>query len=192
MAKLVLSAAPASTPISLADAKAHLRWDDANDNTSFDSDAQLTSLIARALDIAETETHSRFYTQTWDEYFDGFSNVIRLRVQPVQSITSITYYDAGGTLQTLSTDVYELGQENGAGVVRLKYMQTWPTTWGHEDCVIVKSVCGYGLAASVPESIKLAMLVLVTWLSTHRGDDDATLPRQAREMLSQYTFRAMR
>jgi uncharacterized phiE125 gp8 family phage protein len=47
-------------------------------------------------------------TQTWELVLDAFTDAILIPRGPVQSITSITYYDADEVLQTLATDQYVL------------------------------------------------------------------------------------
>jgi uncharacterized phiE125 gp8 family phage protein len=194
MSKISLTTAAAATPIVIADVNAHLKWDDAASNTDVDSAAYLTTLIDRALDIAETETWSKFYTQTWAEYFDGFDDIIRPTLQPIQSIVTpfITYTDTAGATQTLSSTVYELGKEHGRDVIRLKYSQTWPATRDHADVVCVNMIVGYGVAAAIPNALRHAMLMIVAALATHRGDTDFEIPKAARQLLSQYTFHAIR
>jgi len=197
MAKLVLKTAPAVTPIVLADVKAHLRWDDADGSETYDSDAQLTQLISDAIAIAEEETWSRFITQTWTQYFDAFTDPLCLSNPPVASISSVKYQDAANAEQTLAATVYELGQENGIGVVRRKYNQDWPITLDHPDSVVVEFICGYGLAVSVPDAINQALKMIVAYLSSHRGDDDknilitAALPRTIQSLLSPHSFRTV-
>ncbi len=191
MSKLSLVTAAAVTPISLANVKAHLMWDDADGSDTYDSDAQLTQLIDDALAIAEGETWSRFCTQTWDQYFDAFADPLYLSYPPAASITSVKYQDADDDEQTLADTVYELGEENGIGVVRRKYNQDWPVVLGHPDSVVVQFKCGYGVAASVPDGITQAMKLIVTHLATHRGDADATLPNAVRALLSQYSYRTV-
>jgi len=200
MSKLVLNTAPDTTPIVLADVKTHLRWDDAAGSDSFDSDAYLNTLIDNAVDMAETETWSRFIDQTWDLHLDGFPTEIVLPYPPTDSITEITYTDTAGDTQTLSSDVYELGAPSRVGVVRLKYGQSWPTPRAHADVVKVTYKCGYGTSGSdVPDAINHALKLIVAHLATNRGDEDAgrpsqwnpiDMPRAARVLLSQYSFRS--
>ena len=114
---------------------------------------------------------------------------IDLAVQPVQSITSVKYTDTAGDLQTLDSGAYELGERNGRGMVRLQYGETWPMTLDHPDSVVVRTVCGYGLAAAVPDAIVRAVATIATALATHRGDADFEIPKAARAMLSLNTFR---
>jgi len=192
MSKTNLTTAAAALPILIADVNAHLKWDDAASNADVDAAAYLTTLISRALDIAETETWSKFYTQTWAEYFDGFDDKLRPTLQPIQSISTITYTDTGGATQTLASTVYELGKENGRDVIRLKWNQLWPATRDHADVVCANIIVGYGVAAAIPDSVKHAMLMIVASLSTHRGDTDWTIPPAVRQLLSQYSYRAIR
>ena len=191
MSKLTIKMAPADTPISLANVKAHLRWDDADGSDTYDSDAQLTQMISDAVDIAEGETWSRFFTQTWDQYFDAFADPLYLSYPPTASISSVKYQDADNAEQDLSEDIYELGEENGIGIVRRKYNQDWPITLSHPDSVVVQFICGYGVAAAVPDGITAALKLIVAHLATHRGDRDEPLPNAVRALLSQYSFRTV-
>lgn len=191
MSKTSLVTAAAATPIVLADVETHLKWDDAAGATDYDADAYLATLIDRALDIAETETWSKFYTQTWDEYFDGFDAVIRPTLQPIQSVTTVKYLDTAGSEQTLADTVYELGKLDGRDVIRLKYNQSWPACRSHEDVVYARIVVGYGVATAIPDAILHAMHLIVASLATHRGETDFELPKAARQLLSQHTYRSI-
>ena len=192
MSKTSLATAPSTTPILLADVVTHLKWDDAAGNVDYDADAYLTTLIDRAVEMGENETHSRFYTQTWDEYLDDFSDgVLRPTLQPIQSITTLKYIDTGGSERTLANTVYELGKECGRDVIRLKYGQSWPAIRSHPDAITIRMVVGYGATAAIPEAIKHALHLLVATLATHRGDVDFTFPKAAKSLLSQNTYRGL-
>jgi uncharacterized phiE125 gp8 family phage protein len=188
VAKLVLDTAPTEWPISVDDLKSHLKWDDAAGSDDVDTDAHLLQLIKDATELAEAEAWKVFCTQTWVEYLDAFPTVIVLTKQPVASITSVKYYDSAGDLQTLSTDVYELGFIDGRGLVRLKYSQSWPDTWDHDDAIYITYVAGVDDAA-VNVADKRAVAIIATTLATHRGDTAFSLPRAASELLAANTFR---
>lgn len=153
MAKITLITAPANRLITAGDLRSQCRIDDTGEDES------LEKLIDSAVDAAEKHTWRRFVTQTWDQYFDGFCNPLVLRYPPMASVTSVTYIDIAGDTQTLSTDIYEVGQVDGIDVVRLKDDQSWPSTQGHADVVIVRQVVGYGDPEDVPEEIKQAVRV---------------------------------
>lgn len=163
MSKLTVVTAPTSEPVTLAELKDHLNV------TGIFDDSYITFIGKAARQWIEATTWRSLITQTWDQYFDGFRTVMRLRNPPVASITSVKYTDTAGTQQTVDTDVYELGEVDGVGVVRLKYNQTWPAgIRGHADDVVVRYVAGYGKAASVPETLKHALKLLVGDLYEHR------------------------
>ena len=63
---LVMTAAPSVEPISLAEAKAHLRID------ASDEDALLTSLITAARMFVERTLSLALVTESWSLYLDGW------------------------------------------------------------------------------------------------------------------------
>ncbi len=156
MAKLTLITAPATRLVTAEDLTVHSRIDMAEE------DSYLEQLLDAAEADAEEYTWRRFLTQTWDQYFDGFSDPLPLRYPPLAEVTSVKSIDTAGDTQTLSTDVYEVGSQLGIGVVRRKDSQEWPSTQLHEDVVIVRFVCGYGDPEDVDERIKQAIRLHAT------------------------------
>jgi uncharacterized phiE125 gp8 family phage protein len=160
--------APASEPITSAEAKRQLFI--ATSDTTHDDDITRTIQVAR--EQWEHDTDSAVYTQTLSVKLEGFGcEAIYLPSRPIQSITSIAYYDSGDDLQTLSTDVYSLDAGNRA--VRLKVDQSWPATSGRWDAITITYVAGYSSVALVPAVAKQAMLLLVGYyFDANRGDND--------------------
>ena len=66
--KLALSAAPATEPITLTEAKLWLKVDDSTD------DDLITALIIAARQACEDYTHRSLITQTWQMTLDRFPN----------------------------------------------------------------------------------------------------------------------
>lgn len=165
----VVSVAPSSEPLLLAEAKAHLRVDHS------DEDDLITALIVAARIAIENYLDQKLITQTIIEYFDAFpTTVIPLTFWPVASITSIQYLDSDGTEQTwgsanYTTDIY--GQF-GEGPARITpaYSVSYPSTRDVVNSVYVTYVAGYGAAAAVPALIKSAMYLLITDLYDGRGE----------------------
>lgn len=126
-------------------------------------DAIFADWIVEARQAAEAETWSVFCTQTHKAYYDNFAQLSRrLPYPPLSSVTSVKYTDTDGTLQTVSTDVWEVGDVLGIGIVRLKVDQQWPAdVRSHPDSVVVEFVCGYGGASAVPQPIKEAIVLHV-------------------------------
>ncbi len=178
MSKLVLVTAPTILPVTPQNVIEHSRIG------THQEDQLLRTLIAEAQNAVEEITWRKLITQTWDEFFDAWENPLRLQHSPVQSITSITYLDGDGATQTLSTDIYELGDDNGLGVVRKKYDQQWPTIRSHEDVITVRHVCGYGASADdVPVSFKSAIRLHAAHNYIHR-EGEMPLPEAFDDLLS--------
>ena len=81
--RLKLKTAPAVEPVTLEEAKLHLRVDSGDDN------ALITALITTARELAERETKRAFITQTWQMYLDQAPVIIEIPKPPLQSIVSI-------------------------------------------------------------------------------------------------------
>lgn len=165
MSKVVVVTPPVGRVVSSAELKEHARIDDPAEDT------YLAELLDAAEDEAEDYTWRKLLTQTWDHYFDRFCDPLVLKWAPVSSLTSVTYVDSNGTTQTLASSVYELAEQDGIAIVRRKYNQSWPTARLHADSVIVRSVFGYGAAASVPPRIKRAIKMYAIWNYRYRGDE---------------------
>jgi uncharacterized phiE125 gp8 family phage protein len=162
---LKLITAPSVEPVTLAQAKAHLRV------THTQDDAYILDLIVAARLRAEKHTGRRFCTQTVDYFIDAFpSGAIELPCPPVASITSLKYIDENGAEQTLSGVYYKLSAGDEPARVTAAYDQTWPTTRAEADAVVIRLVCGYGGMAAVPRDIAMAILMIVAHLYEHREE----------------------
>lgn len=160
---LTLNAAPATDPLTLAEAKAHLRV------TATDEDALITSLITAATDSAEIFTGRALVTQTWDLTLDSFPCVIEVPKPPLVSVTSITYIDTDGATQTLATTEYTVDTKSEPGRIVPAYGKYWPSTREVPNAVTIRFVAGYGNAAAVPKSIKQGMLMQIEHMFDNRG-----------------------
>jgi len=93
---LQLVTPPAEEPVSLAEAKQHLRVDGGDD------DLLIGSLITAARQAAETKTGRQLITARWKLVLDAFPcHAILLSKCPVQSVVNIQYLDMNGMSQTL-------------------------------------------------------------------------------------------
>jgi uncharacterized phiE125 gp8 family phage protein len=164
---------PAIEPVTLAEAKAHLRVDHSED------DALIGSFIEASRVYCEQFTARAFITQTWEYVVDDFPlHEIMLPLPPLQSVTSVKYDDGGGVEQTLGVLDYEVDTVSQPGWV-VPVTAGWPTNvWEGINSVRIRFVAGYNpgtdspidLAANVPQSIKAAIMLHVGQLYAQRED----------------------
>lgn len=156
---------PASEPITLDEAKAHLRVDAA------DEDAMISALIVAARQAAEHITGRALMTQTWEVAFDEFDESgLWLQYPPLVSITSITYLDEAGAEQTLDAADYVLNDYDEPAVIKPAADVDWPATLCEPNAVTVRYVAGYANAAAVPQAIKQWMLLRIGAMYAHREE----------------------
>jgi uncharacterized phiE125 gp8 family phage protein len=142
---LSLVTGPSVEPVTLAEAKVHLRQDVA------DEDALITTLITAARQWTETFTHRALITQTWDLKLDDFpcdNADLELPLAPVASVTSISYVDTTGATQTWSASSYQTdlptGPQAQRGRIAPAYAQYYPVPRSQLNAVTVRFVAGYG------------------------------------------------
>jgi len=177
---LVQTAAPSAEPISLAEARLHLRLT-ADDTTTEDS--LISIWIAAARRAAESITGRGLITQTWRLVLDDFPGCIELERGPVQSISSLTYRDMAGATQTVSwaaaanfiqrSSDGTLVADLSAAPARITpaFGSVWPIAMPEIGAVAVTYVAGYGAAGSaVPEGIRSWMLLRIGLLHANREE----------------------
>ena len=153
METYVVITAPASEPITLAEAKVHLRV------TNTIEDALITALITAARQFVEGYTWRPLMTQTIDVVFDTIiDRTIMINKAPVQSVTSVKYLDLNGTEQTISSTLYVTDLLNSPCRVKL---DTIPSIKDTLNAFKVRVVCGYTSAALIPQTYKSAMLLII-------------------------------
>ena len=150
----------ASMPVTTAEAKLHLRVDGSDEDTLIDS------YISAATAHVESYTGRALMDQTWELVLDDFSDTMMLPKGPVQSITSITYYDENEVLQTLASDQYVLDNASDPAWVVRPTDVTFPTVAEGMNNVIIRFVAGY---STVPAEIVAAILIYVSHLFDNRS-----------------------
>lgn len=163
--KLVLKTGPATTAISLAEAKAFLRVDSDYD----DDDAYITSLIGVATNVVEQFTRRRLITQTYNIYYDEFPPYMDLQVGNVASVTHVKFYDTDNTLQTLDTSEYDVDIRVKPGRIYQAEDGNFPDTYERANSVEVEFVVG-SAASDVEDAIKQAMYIVIGRYYENRQD----------------------
>jgi uncharacterized phiE125 gp8 family phage protein len=162
-----LVTAPTEFPVTIQDLKDQACIDGS------DLDARLDGFIAAATTAIEKHLDRALITQTRKEYFPGWPcDAFVLMGVPLVSVTHVKYYSTADVSATLASTSYDVDVCSEPGLIRLKYMQQWPTTTLRPTNPIeIQYVCGYGSAASVPEPIKQAILMLAaSWVRNREAD----------------------
>ncbi|KAB2849261.1 MAG: hypothetical protein F9K44_08500 [Hyphomicrobiaceae bacterium] len=185
---LVPIAGPAIEPVTLEEAKAHLRVD------TDPEDTLTQSLITAARVHVEVCLGVALLSQSWLWLFDQWPKVrvAELPLRPVQSIASVKVRDANGNPVTMPASNYLLdGRGNPARLIA-SGPGGWPASGMAANGIEVELVAGYGSAAAdVPRPLRHAILLLVAhWFERREpvevGEELVTLPDMVGELLQPY------
>ena len=184
---------PATTnPITLTEAKTHLKVDTTADDTF------ITNLIKSATSSAQEYTNRFFITTTIQQYGDKWDDISNLFKSPVLSVSHIKYVDPDGTLQTLSTNVYFVDEVNKPARIGLKPNQSFPTIIDRLNAVYVEYRVGTAAGPDeVDEGIRQALLLTIgNWYQNRQavvtGTIATELPMNAKFLLDQYKIQVCR
>lgn len=156
---LKIATPPTEELIGLAEAKLHCRID------LDDDDYLLVGLIRSARETIELISRRALISQSWDLVLDAWPGGTSLELPrpPLQSVTSIKYYDDDDSVATMSSDDYYVDTYSEPGRIVLRSDATWPAgTLRVANGVIVRFVAGFGdTAGDVPERYVQALKLLV-------------------------------
>lgn len=175
-----LITAPTEEPITLAEAKDHVRLT-ASDTSQ---DTKLGMLIKAATRFCELWMNRRCCTQTWKLRLDNWPcyPYIELPYSKLVSVTSVVYKASDGTSTTMPSTDYVMDKYREPGIIQLApTVRTWPTIQLNSIAGIeIQYVCGYGAAGAVPEEVKNGILMLLEHMFENRGDvsTEAPIPMQ--------------
>ena len=181
-----------SNPITLTEAKTHLKVDTTADDTF------ITNLIKSATSSAQEYTNRFFIATTIQQVGDKWEDISNLLKSPVASVTNIKYVDPSGSLQTLSTDVYFVDDVNKPARIGLKPNQSYPEIIDRLNAVQVNYVVGLAAGPDeVDEGIRQALLLTIgNWYQNRQavvtGTIATELPMNAKFLLDQYKIQVCR
>lgn len=168
----LLKTGPTLWPVTQAEAKEHMNLQ----GTTVD-DGKLNRLIAAAVERAQNYTNRQFITGTYTTQMENFpldGGPIWLRWPPLSSVSSITYTDIAGAVQTWAASNYVQDTQAEPGKVALADGASYPSVQTNVgvDAVTITYVAGYGAteAAAVtatPAAVKNAILMEVAELYEH-------------------------
>lgn len=170
---LVRATEPAVEPVTLAEAKAHLRVDISDD------DALISAIVKAAREFCEEYLDRTLVHTRWTMRADGFphngmEDVELPRPPMAQAGTTttvvLTYTMETGATATYSTASYRVDRHATPGAVKTPYGQAWPSHLIDDNSISVTWWGGYGAdGTSVPAAIRSAVLMLVASLYEHRS-----------------------
>ena len=179
---LQLTTPPATEPVTLDEAKAHLKVDTTDDDTL------IGTLISAARSKAEWNTGRAFITQGWTFAADGWpaDNVFELPFPPMQSVTSVTAYALDDTATVLDPSAYQVDMVSAPARLTLKAAASPPVNLRGLNAVEIVFTAGYGDSESdVPALIREAILEIVADMYVNRGDA-GEIPLAALALLAPY------
>jgi uncharacterized phiE125 gp8 family phage protein len=164
MHRPTLLTAPASEPVSLEAAKAHLRVD------SDDDDTLIGGFILAAVGHLDGYTGLLgrcIITQVWVQKFDDWRAIMRLPFADVQGVV-LNYFDENDVEQTVSSTLYTLFQDGLGNYIRFKDDFTDPSVGPDYGGISATMTCGFGAAGDVPRPLMEAMLLHIGTLYKYR------------------------
>ncbi len=190
---LVMTSGPAVEPVSLAEAKAHLRVD------STAEDALIQSLVVTSRLHIEAALGLALIAQSWSYFLDRWPKTGRvlLPLSPVGAITAIRVWSANGASQSLDTAGFYL---DGSGLPpRLVTLADTarPYPGRPVNGIEIALTAGFGVQpGDVPAPIRHALLLLVAhWYENREpveiGGSSNAIPAMVSELLAPYRRRRL-
>jgi len=154
---------PLAEPITLAEAKAHLRLD------TGDEDALVAVLIRTAREYLEGQTGLCLIARLLRLYLDDWpaTRVIQIPRAPVQTVEMVTVYDSLGMPVEVDATGYVL---DGATFPARLVLPERPASTRALNGIEIDFIAGFGESgADVPDTLKRAMLLHVAAMFELRG-----------------------
>lgn len=155
---LIRTAAPATTPVSLVEAKAHLRVD------ASDEDTLITALIEAATAHVERVFGLALITQGWTIVRDAWpeSWLLELPLSPIQTVTTVTSFDTAGTGSVFDATHYFADTASRPPRLVLHGSAPWPKPGRCANGIEIAVTAGFGdLGSDVPQPVRQALLLLI-------------------------------
>jgi len=199
---LHLVTAPSVEPVTAAEVRLHTRIDLTTEDTLIET------WIKSARQLAEDFQRRAYINQVWEMTLDKFpANIFELSRPPLQQVLQISYFDYlnvetilyythlqdESTTSTtpepdpsIGTDNFIIDTRTEPGRVSLAYGYSWPAvTLRMIDSVRIKYLAGYGgTGASVPETIKDAIMLYCAYRYENRTAESGNAPEQFYNLLN--------
>lgn len=187
MLRLIETSPPAIEPLTLDEAKLHLRV------TSTADDALITALIVTARQLCESFTGLSLIERDYSLYLDAWpASAVLLPRPPLVSVQLVNIYDAAGDAAAFDAANYTVGAAGMPGRIVLNDGVSPPQPGRSGDGLEIQFTAGFGAAAdNVPTPLVQGIKQLLAHLYERRGEDTgAALRASGAENLFQ-PFRVM-
>jgi len=163
------SGRPTCLPITLTEAKAHLKVDHS------DEDAYIAALIKAVTTRVEAYTGRSLINTQYQWKLDCFPGGCEMKLPkpPLVSIDSITYLaSSDGASTDWGSTYYSADTVSQPGRLYPAYEETWPTNVrAIQNAVTIKFTAGYGTASTnVPADLRHGMLMSIGHIYENRQD----------------------
>lgn len=193
MSALRLVTPPATEPVSLVEAKAHLRV------TDDDYDTEINAFIRAARRHAERFLGRALIDQTWDYYLDTFPvletspepDLIEIPMPPLIAVSGVFYQDSAGDEQEFTS--FSVDTASQPGRIYLPSSGSWPSAVDTFNAVRIRFRAGYLNGDSPPvenvdPDIKAAIKLMIGSLYANReteivGTNVMKMPWSAEQLL---------
>jgi len=183
---LVLTSAPECEPVTVAEAKAHLRVDGEAEETL------IASLILTSRLHVEAALGLALLTQSWRLSLDAWpaARDVELPLYPLQSVDELRVRDAAGAATVIGAGAYVA--DIGSRAPRLVRKGPLPVPGLPANGIEIDFTAGYGDdPGDVPAPIREALLLLVAHWYEHRdpievGGADTAVPGAVSALLAPY------
>jgi uncharacterized phiE125 gp8 family phage protein len=189
----VLLSGPAVEPISLAEAKAHLRVDVSSEDTLIQSLIMASRLhIEAALDLALVTQSWRYRRDAWPR-----SGCIAMPMRPIQSVTSVQVYARDDSSESIDIADFVLDGDSNPARLVWRGGGAPPKPGRAANGIEIDFVAGFGDAADdVPQPIRQSLLLLVAhWYENREpveiGATATPIPSGVSELLLPYRRRQL-
>ena len=162
---LVVTQPPTVFPVTLAEAKTHLRV------RTTSEDNYISSLVEVAHRYVWSYTGQIWGEGEVKEYLDAFPEccTIELTAAPVGALVDFEYKNTAGTLTEVDAAVYAFDEISVPARIVRKEGQSWPETQKVPNAVAITYTVGME-PDDVPATIKQAMLLYIGFLYENRED----------------------
>jgi uncharacterized phiE125 gp8 family phage protein len=154
---LILTAGPAVEPVTLAEAKAHLRVDSPYE------DSLIASLILAARLHVECALNLALITQSWSLYLDCWPKTgqVPIPLGPVSAVSAVRVYNGADQAAIVAPNLYCADMVSRPARLACRTGCAWPIPGREVNGIEIAFEAGFGATGvAVPAPLKQAILLL--------------------------------